>query len=330
MSGSAPAAGDVAHADIAQLVPLLLIIASLGSMLVPVMATLVAFTPRRTRRQPVFQLNVISCALGLLQAGATIGYIVQFLFDPTLVISRWWWMFKIITLLVPPMFFDTVLLFRTLAFFPVQLRTDKLLLCLLTVPVLIKTARVVVVLVFMVTYPMDRLSLPGIKAVQGLVWGEGPLVMSLFALQAIDNAYASLIFLYKLYDFRKDGEHILHDEVMTRLPAIFLIALGNCVFPVTMNIIQIGLMAAQPHWMEGIYIIYINNYVTILGTVFATVWTSRHNWATRTILDSPPDSSLPPAAEDVHTDKSVNGSSDDTLPCEEREASDGDRWSATR
>lgn len=190
MSGSAPATGDVAHGDIVQHVPLLLIIASLGSMLVPVIATLVAFTPQRTRRQPIFQLNVISCALGLVQAGTTVGYIVQFLFDPTLVISHWWWMFKIIILLVPPMFTDTVLLFRTLAFFPVPLRTDGLLVCLLAVPVLVKIARVVVVLVFMVTYPMERLSLPAIEAVQGLVWGEGPLVMSLFALQAVDNTCA--------------------------------------------------------------------------------------------------------------------------------------------
>ena len=186
MSGGS---GSVDHADIVQLVPLLLIIACLGSMLVPVMATLWAFTPRPTRRSPIFQLNVISCALGLVQAGATVGYIVQFLFDPTLVISRWWWMFKIITLLVPPMFTDTVLLFRFLVFFPVPLRTDKLLLCILTVPVLVKTARVVVVLVFMITYPMERLLQPGIDAVQGLVWGEGPLVMSLFALQAVDNVY---------------------------------------------------------------------------------------------------------------------------------------------
>ncbi|VDC00759.1 unnamed protein product [Peniophora sp. CBMAI 1063] len=330
MSGSAPAnAGDVAHADIAQLVPLLLIIACLGSMLVPVIATLVAFTPQRTRRQPVFQLNVLSCALGLLQAGATVGYIVQFLFDPTLVISRWWWMFKIITLLVPPMFTDTVLLFRALVFFPVQLRTDKQLLYILAVPILVKIARIVVVLVFMITYPMDRLSLPGIEAVQGLVWGEGPLVMSLFALQAVDNAYASLIFLYKLYDFRKDGEHFLHDEVMTRLPAIFLIALGNCVFPVTMNIVQIGLMAAKPHWMRGIYIIYINNYITILGTVFATVWVSRQKWAERSILDSPLDSSLPPTG-DARSEKSMHAS-DDTLACAgPRACTDGDRWSATR
>lgn len=186
MSG-ATAARDVAHADIVQLIPLLLIIACLGSMLVPVIATLVAFTPRCKRRQPIFQLNVISCTLGLLQAGATVGYIVQFLFDPTLVISRWWWMFKIVTLLVPPIFTDTVLLLRALVFFPVQLRTDRLLLGILTVPILVKIARVVVVLVFMITYPMGRLSLPGIQAVQGLVWGEGPLVMSLFALQAVDN-----------------------------------------------------------------------------------------------------------------------------------------------
>lgn len=86
-----------------------------------------------------------------------------------------------------------------------------------------------------------------------------------------------------------------------------------------MNIAQIALMAARPHWMQGIYIIYINNYVTILGMVFATVWTSRHNWAMR--LDSPPDSSMPPTT-DARSDKSVDVSLNDTPP-------NGDRWFTT-
>lgn len=45
--------------------------------------------------------------------------------------------------------------------------------------------------------------------------------------------------------------------------------------------------------MDGIYIIYTNNFVTILGVVFATVWTSKQNWALRAVLTaSPPVSSI--------------------------------------
>ena len=96
-----------------------------------------------------------------------------------------------------------------------------------------------------------------------------------------------------------------------------------------MNIVQIALMAARPHWMKGIYIIYINNYVTILGTVFATVWTSRQNWATNSSLDSPPDSSTLPTA-DNRSDKSRRASSDSTLPYEERDISHRICWPVTR
>ena len=54
-----------------------------------------------------------------------------------------------------------------------------------------------------------------------------------------------------------------------------------------MNIVQIVLMGCKPHFMDGVFILFTNNFVTILGVVFATVWTSKQNWALRRMLESP-------------------------------------------
>jgi len=57
-----------------------------------------------------------------------------------------------------------------------------------------------------------------------------------------------------------------------------VIALGNFVFPVVMNIASIILIATDPSFVNGSYILLSNNYVAIIGVVFATIWTRRQNW----------------------------------------------------
>jgi hypothetical protein len=63
-----------------------------------------------------------------------------------------------------------------------------------------------------------------------------------------------------------------------------------------MNIVQTALSLTRPDMMNGIYIIYCNNFVTILGVVFATVWTTKHNWSLQINLTAQPNSSIPPVS----------------------------------
>jgi hypothetical protein len=69
--------------------------------------------------------------------------------------------------------------------------------------------------------------------------------------------------------------------------------------------IQTVLVLTAPKLMAGIYIMYTNNFIGILGVVFATVWTSRQNWVLRAILHvSRPMSSIhfrPKSEEDTVT-----------------------------
>ncbi|KAI0061679.1 hypothetical protein BV25DRAFT_1805383 [Artomyces pyxidatus] len=291
---------------------IILIVAPLGAMLIPIVGTLLFFTPPEARKRPVFILNIFACCLGLLQAAYTLGFTAELLFNPTKIFSPVLYMLDIALLLLPPLFIDSILIFRFLAFYPVQLTPPRTLAAVLAVPAVLKTARLATLIAFLATYPMDRMQQTGAAAVAGLIWGRGPLVVVLFILQALDNAYASSIFLYKLYRFRRKGKNsgsCSEYEIVQRVPAVFLIALGNYVFPVAMNIAQIALMITMPHFTHGIYIIFANNFVTILGVVFATVWTSQQNWILRHLLENGGDvrtlSSIQFRAKSVNSSESV-------------------------
>ncbi|KAI0051147.1 hypothetical protein FA95DRAFT_391860 [Auriscalpium vulgare] len=268
-------------------ITIILIVAPLGAMLVPIVGTLLFFTPPHARRRPVFILNIVACCLGILQAAYNLAFTSLIVLYPSQQLPAVVFFLEIIFLLLPPLFIDSILLFRLLAFYPVQLTPPRTLSALLSVPVAVKFGRLATLLAFLVTYPMDRLRGPRVDAVQGLIWGRGSLIVILFALQALDNAYASSLFLYKLWRFRKKGKNTgTSNDVLARVPAAFTIALGNYVFPVAMNIIQITLMLTMPHFINGIYIIFANNFVTILGVVFATVWTSQQNWVLRHLVET--------------------------------------------
>ena len=67
-------------------------------------------------------------------------------------------------------------------------------------------------------------------------------------------------------------------SLLARIREIFYIALGNFVFPIVLNVAQIALILIDPSFEDGTCIVLVNDYVTIIGVVFATVWTSGQSW----------------------------------------------------
>jgi hypothetical protein len=45
-------------------------------------------------------------------------------------------------------------------------------------------------------------------------------------------------------------------------------------------------MISLPGWSSGAYLLYVANYITILGIVFATVWTTNLNWIMRRMVEA--------------------------------------------
>jgi hypothetical protein len=59
---------------------------------------------------------------------------------------------------------------------------------------------------------------------------------------------------------------------------------------VALDIAVIVLMIFLPGWSSGAYILFVANYITILGIVFATVWTTNLNWIMRRMVEAGIDS----------------------------------------
>ena len=55
---------------------------------------------------------------------------------------------------------------------------------------------------------------------------------------------------------------------------------------VTIDILMIILMIVLPEWPGGVYLLFIANFVTIFGIVFATVWTTNQNWMLRRMAEA--------------------------------------------
>jgi len=45
-------------------------------------------------------------------------------------------------------------------------------------------------------------------------------------------------------------------------------------------------MTLLPDWAGGVYILFVANFVTIFGIVFATVWTTNQNWILRRMVEA--------------------------------------------
>lgn len=55
---------------------------------------------------------------------------------------------------------------------------------------------------------------------------------------------------------------------------------------VTLDIAVIILMIFLPGWSNGAYILFVVNFISILGIVFATVWTTNMNWIMRRMAEA--------------------------------------------
>ncbi|THU91846.1 hypothetical protein K435DRAFT_800927 [Dendrothele bispora CBS 962.96] len=121
-----------------------------------------------------------------------------------------------------------------------------------------------------ILYPLEPLhsftdssgKLPNVLLAAQSTWPRNPYIMAEWTLQMTDN----LLSLNAL------------ESLLAHIRSLFLIALGNFVFPIIMNIASIVLIATDPSFINGAYIFLSNNYVTILGVVFATIWTRKYNW----------------------------------------------------
>ncbi|KAF9448445.1 hypothetical protein P691DRAFT_775406 [Macrolepiota fuliginosa MF-IS2] len=259
----------------------ILALTPLGAVLVPLIITLFVFSSPQSRRHPVFILNVLACCSGIVEAATNAALETKQILYPLEPVSKSLLTTVIAFSIVSPLFIDSILLFRILAFYPIGITPTSTLVAIFSFPILVKCGRFVVVVMYLNSFAKGSGNLPNVLLAATSTWPRNPYIMAEWSMQMADNTYASAFFLYKIWEFRRTREDvpvIRSKSLLSYLRSLFLIALGNFVFPIIMNIASIVLIARDPSFINGSYILLTNNYVAIIGVVFATIWTRKQNW----------------------------------------------------
>ncbi|KAF8799271.1 hypothetical protein BYT27DRAFT_7202443 [Phlegmacium glaucopus] len=259
----------------------ILIVAPLGAVFVPLIITLFFFSTPQIRRQPLFILNILACFCGLCQACLTVGQEVQLILNPLHPIPKALYLSIFAFGVVSVMFIESILLFRIFAFYPLSLTPKSQLVAIFMVPILAKSGRLIASI--MLFYQFRHQIAPVSD------WPKIPSFMSGWYLQLIDMIYTTVFLLCKVILLRRKRSDLLvirSKSLLDYLKSLFILALGNFVFPIVMNISATILITTDPDSLNGFYLIEVSNYISIIGVVFATVWTRRLHWNNRNPVGS--------------------------------------------
>ncbi|TBU38206.1 hypothetical protein BD309DRAFT_1012649 [Dichomitus squalens] len=257
----------------------------LSSFLIPIAIMLFYFSTARLRRQPLFILNFLAILLGIAQGvlnfySATSGMLHNAnisTLDSALCVA--------LDVFVP-LCAETVLILRVLAVYPPRLLPRFQCFILYGSIVLLKVGRVVnvtYVIYRMVRGPSEQAAL----VLAEFVW-HLPNAKLEYILQLVDDTLVSGLFLYKIHTKTHEVASDRHHEsgirrardmyLFRRLKTLFWISVCNFVFPVVLNVVQLVLILGNGEFERGILVQLVNNYITIIGVLLATIWASSSQW----------------------------------------------------
>ncbi|KAI6015612.1 hypothetical protein EDC04DRAFT_2903712 [Pisolithus marmoratus] len=232
---------------------------------------LLALSTKESRRRLVFRLNVFAICI-VLSMGVLVGFgdgeITVNQADP---LPAGGPIASAALTVFPPLLFDSILLTRLFALYPLSSTRPATLLKIYTFPFCVKCARVAVLTRFLNEYATYVRSA---TAEDPNPWFHNPNLIAEWTMQIADNMYSVILFLYNLHartDLIKRG------GMPARIRQIFYVSVANFVFPLLFNIILIIYIMTNQSFVGGL-LIMINNYVTVMGVLCATVWFSRMEW----------------------------------------------------
>ncbi|KAI5986071.1 hypothetical protein F5J12DRAFT_868679 [Pisolithus orientalis] len=91
-------------------------------------------------------------------------------------------------------------------------------------------------------------------------------------MQIVDNLYSVSFFLYNLHVRTSSINRAC--SIADRIHRIFYISVANFVFPLIFNIAQIIFITTDRIPTTGEVLLLINSYVTVLGVMCTTLWSS--------------------------------------------------------
>ncbi|KAF7368523.1 hypothetical protein MVEN_00175600 [Mycena venus] len=245
-----------------------------GTLLVPLLISLLALSSPALRRRPVFILNVLSLSFGILCSALGTHIAIRGVLSPFTNVSLGEDIFYSTLDIWKGWGAEAVLLIRIAAVFP---RSQWPI--VLALPVTLKTTRVGLNIVFNVKWIQLVLSgtRSGYVILQNL---PRYLFKTVLTLELVDNSYVSFLFLWRLHQHRRRsflesgiGEPS-RQPFKKKVQRLFWIASTNFVFPLILNVAL--LITVFDGSSAAVYasIYQVNAYVVIICTVLATVWST--------------------------------------------------------
>ncbi|KAI5985079.1 hypothetical protein EDD15DRAFT_2374579 [Pisolithus albus] len=248
-----------------------------SASLFTLLMVLLGFSTKESRRRVVFQLNILAICVALtlgVLSGMTSGKAVV---DPFNQVSTSVYIAAIVFALYPPLLYDSILLTRLFALYPVSTTPLSTLVKIFVFPFCVKCARVVVLTLFLNDYVNSGFTTQALVQNQEASWYRNPKIIAEWTMQIADNSYSVSFFLYNLR-IRASLIQRAAGGVSERIRQIFYISAANFIFPLIFNIAQIIFITTDRSPYTGALLLLINNYVTVIGVIFATLWFSGSEW----------------------------------------------------
>ncbi|KAI6143602.1 hypothetical protein BKA82DRAFT_143259, partial [Pisolithus tinctorius] len=257
---------------------------------------LIVLSTKESRRRLVFRLNVLAIchvlAMGVLMGLTTLKYILE----PFGQVSASVFIATVVFLYFSPLLYDSILLTRLFALYPLGSTPPATLVKIFALPFCIKCARVATIAVL--DYVRSGIMTNALtQNNESSAWFRNPYMIAEWTMQIVDNLYSVSFFLYNLHVRTSSinrGEHTtvrlcggMNTSCMSRHAAcsiadrirrIFYISVANFVFPLIFNIAQIIFITTDRIPTTGEVLLLINSYVTVMGVMCATLWSSGSEW----------------------------------------------------
>ncbi|KAG6328851.1 hypothetical protein ID866_10238 [Astraeus odoratus] len=251
-------------------------ITAFSACMVTLLVVLFAFSTKESRRRWVFLLNVFAICLCVILGifnGVTSGKAVL---DPFSPVSPNVYIATIVFAIVPPLIYDSILLTRLFALYPPATTPPSTLMKVFAFPFIVKCARVVCISFIIHQFVDAATSALALAQYAQDHWFRNPWMTAEWTLQMTDNLYSVSVFLYKLHTRTSTIKRA--SGITERLRQLFYISVANFVFPLLFNIGQIICITTSRSGSTGTMLLMVNDYVTVMGVLCATIWFSGLDW----------------------------------------------------
>ncbi|KAI6030980.1 hypothetical protein EDC04DRAFT_2605243 [Pisolithus marmoratus] len=247
-----------------------------SACLLTLLVVLFAFSTKESRRRLVFRLNVLAICVALTLGIFSSLVSGRAIIDPFAQVTKGVYIASIVFAVFPPVLYDSILLTRLFALYPVSNTPRITLLKMFAFPFCIKCARVIVLSIGVNNYVGSAFNTTALEQDQAAAWFRNPYMVSEWTMQIADNLYSVGIFLYNLHIrtsmIKRAG------GIAERIRQIFYISLANFVFPLIFNVAQIICITTDRSPTTGTILLTMNNYITVMGVLCATLWFSGSEW----------------------------------------------------